>query len=153
MFLMIKTLRLAPLVLSAAAVCLGACETQQMQTQSTENMLVAAGFLEKPANTPHRQAKLAALPPFRILSQRVTAGGQDTVGYVYADPQFCHCVYVGTPQAYQQYQQMAFQQHLAQEQIAASEMASDDAFGWDEWGPYPFWGGGGVVVGGGFRGR
>ena len=148
-------------LLAVAACALGACVTPQMQAQNTENMLIAAGFLEKPANTPQRQAKLAALPPFRILSQRVTAGGQDTVGYVYADPQFCHCVYVGSPQAYQQFQQMAFQQHLAQEQIAASDMAADDAFGWDAWGPYPFWGEGGVVVvnggafrgGGGFHGR
>jgi hypothetical protein len=149
----------AIIVLSAAAAGLAACVTPQMQAQQTENMLIAAGFLQKPADTPRRQARLAALPPFRVLSQQVTASGRDTVGYVFADPQFCHCVYVGTPQAYQQFQQLAFQQHLAQEQIAASEMASSDAFGWDDWGPYPFWGGGGVVVvgggfhGGGFRGR
>jgi hypothetical protein len=121
--------------------------------QNTEQMLAAAGFLEKPANTPAREARLAALPPFKLMSQRVTAGGRDTVGYVYADPQFCHCVYVGDPGAYQRFQQYAFQQRLTQEQIAATEMADEDSFGWGEWGPYPYWGGGGVVVihGGGFR--
>ncbi len=143
----------ATLALSLAAACLAACATQQSMTQNTEQMLAAAGFLEKPANTPQRQARLAALPPYHVLSQRVTAGGQDSVGYVYADPQFCNCVFVGGPQAYSRFQQLAFQQHLANEQFAAEEMAQDDSFGWGNWGPYPYWGSGGVVVvGGGFHG-
>jgi hypothetical protein len=68
-------------------------------------------------------------------------------------------VFVGNPDAYARFQQLAFQQHLANEQIAASEMAQDDMFGWGDWGPYPYWGGGDVVVvggrhfaGGGFHG-
>ena len=145
----------AAVAVAVSALGLAACATQQSMTDSTERMLVAAGFLEKPANTPHREAKLASLPPYKILSQRVTAGGNDTVGYVYADPQFCHCVFVGNSDAYQKFQQLAFQEHLAQEQIAAAEMANDDAFGWGDWGPYPYWGGGGevVVVRGGHGGR
>jgi len=146
---------LAALAIILAAAGLAACASPQSLTENTEHMLAAAGFLEKPANTPKREAHLAALPPYRILSQRVTTAGGDSVGYVYADPQFCHCVFVGNPDAYTRFQQMAFQQHLAQEQIAASEMADEGAFGWDDWGPYPYWGGGGVVVlhGGGFRGH
>jgi hypothetical protein len=141
-----------------AAAALAGCVTPQMQAQNTEQMLAASGFLEKPANTPRRVAKLASLPPYRILSQRVMAGGRDTVGYIYADPQFCHCVFVGDPAAYQHFQQYALQQKMTQEQIAAQEMAANDAFGWDDWGPYPYWGGGVVVVGGagfhgGFHGR
>jgi hypothetical protein len=155
-----KLHRLAPLALIAFG--LAACVTPQMQAQNTEQMLVAAGFLEKPANTPQRVARMNALPPMRILSQRVTVGGHDSVGYVFADPQFCHCVFVGNPDAYQRFQQYALQQHLANEQVAAMEMAQDDAFGWGEWGPYPWWGGpswgDGVVIvhgggwGGGFHG-
>ena len=142
----------AAFAMAVSGFFLAACATQQSISQQTEQMLVAAGFLEKPADTPKRQARLAALPPYHILSQRVNAGGQDTVGYVYADPQFCHCVYVGNTVAFQKYQQLAFQEHLVQEQIAAQEMAEDDSFGWGDWGPYPYWGGGAVFVGrGGFR--
>jgi len=144
---------IAALALAFSAGGLAACATPQSMTDNMEHMLAAAGFLEKPANTPRRQEKLASLQPYRILSQRVTAGGRDTVGYVYADPQFCHCVFVGSAEAYQRFQQMAFQEHLAQEQMAASDMANEDAFGWGEWGPYPYWGGSDVVVaGGGFHG-
>jgi hypothetical protein len=132
------------------AAAVAACASQQSVAETQEQMLAAAGFLEKPADTPTRQARLAALQPYRLMSQRVAAGGNDSVGYIYADPQFCHCVYVGGPEAYSRYQQLAFQQHLAQEQIAAQEMAADDTFGWGDWGPYPYWGGGPVVV---FNGR
>jgi hypothetical protein len=142
---------LAVLALALSATGLAACATQQSMTQTTEQMLAASGFLEKPANTPRREQHLAALPPYRILSQHVTAAGQDSVGYVYADPQFCHCVFVGGPEAYARFQQLAFQQHLADQQIAAAEMAQDDAFGWGDWGPYPYWGDGVVVVGGRFH--
>jgi len=144
---------LAAFALLLSATGLVACATQQSMTQNTESMLAAAGFIEKPANTPAREAHLAALQPYRVLSQHVSVGGQETVGYVYADPQFCHCVFVGGPGAYSHFQQMAFQQHLAEEQFAAAEMAQDDTFGWGDWGPYPYWGGGDVVViGHGFHG-
>jgi len=148
------------LALSLAAAGLTACATQQTMTQNTEQMLAASGFLEKPANTPRREQHLAALQPYRVLSQRVTTNGQDTVGYIYADPQFCHCVFVGNAEAYARFQQLAFQQHLANEQIAATDMQQEDMFGWGDWGPYPYWGGADVVVfgggghfaGGGFHG-
>jgi hypothetical protein len=150
---------LTALALSLAATGLAACATQQSMTQNTEQMLAASGFLAKPADTPRRVAHLAALQPYHVLSQRVTANGQDTVGYIYADPQFCHCVFVGNPDAYARFQQLAFQQRLANEQIAAADMAQDDMFGWGDWGPYPYWGQGDVVVvggghfaGGGFHG-
>jgi hypothetical protein len=140
---------LAALALSVSAAGLTACATQQSMTQNTEQMLAAAGFIEKPANTPRREQHLASLPPYRVLSQNVHVGGNETVGYIYADPQFCHCVFVGDPQAYSRFQQLAFQQHLANEQFAAEAMAEDDTFGWGDWGPYPYWGDGVVVVGGG----
>jgi hypothetical protein len=142
---------------SALVVCLAACVSQASRVQDKEQMLVAAGFLEKPASTPQRQAHLASLPPFSVLSQQLQVGGVDTIGYVYADPQFCHCLFVGDPAAYQRFQQMALQQRIAQEQIQATEMAEDNAFDWGMWGPYDYWGGGDIIGGhgghGGFGGH
>ncbi len=136
------------------AVCLAAgwlagCASQQAITEQAEQMLAAAGFVQKPADTPRREARLASLPPYRVLAQPLTANGQETIGYVYADPQFCHCVFVGDSAAYSRFEQFAFQQRMAREQIEAAEIANEDMFGWGDWGPYPFWGGGGVVFAGG----
>lgn len=122
------------------------CVSEQSQVQETEQMLAAAGFLEKPAITPERQNQLAMLPPYKILSQPIHAGNADTYGYVYADPQYCHCLFLGDPKAYQQYQQMAVQKKIADEQMRAAEMAENAYFDWGMWGPYDWWGPAPVIV-------
>jgi hypothetical protein len=114
--------------------------------QDTEQMLTAAGFVEKPANSPAREAQLAALPPFRIQSQQIHAGGADTIGYVYADPQFCHCLFVGNDRAYERHQRMMVEKKIADERLQAAAMREDAAFDWGAWGPYDDWWGPGAVV-------
>lgn len=130
----------------ALAASLAGCGTSSMQVEDKEQMLVAAGFLQKPASTPERQARLAALPPFKVLSQQVRIAGSDSVGYVYADPKFCNCIFVGGPDAYQRFQKMAMDRRLADENLMASEMQEDSAFDWGMWGPYDYWGPGEIIV-------
>jgi hypothetical protein len=121
----------AGLVLAAAA--LTACETQQQRVEQREDLLAAAGFIVRPANTPERQAMLHRLPPFKFV-QRVRG---DVVHYVYADPLVCGCLYVGTQQAYNQYKANQLQKQLADEQQMTAETYSDTAWNWGAWGPYP----------------
>ena len=121
---------------------LSGCVTPQEAVTQKEDSLAAAGFVQRPANTPERQAMLAKLPPHRFV-RRVHG---DDVHYVYADPLVCNCLYVGSQQAYG-----VFQQHLQQQRIAdAQEMAatdySDASWNWGSWGP----GGGYGGFGGGF---
>ena len=123
---------------AALLLLLGGCATEQARVQETEQMLAAAGFGVKPANTPQQQAQLASLPPHRVLAQPRRVGNADTVGYVYADPDVCHCMYVGDASAFQQFQQLAFQQRLADQYMAAAEMQQQAAFDWSMWGP-DFW--------------
>jgi hypothetical protein len=108
-------------------------------------MLAAAGFKMLPADTPERQAQLAILPPHQLLVQHLNAAGNDTDGYVYADRDFCHCLYVGNANAFQAFQQMAFQKRLADERLQAAEMEENAAFNWSMWAPGD-WGPGPVVV-------
>jgi hypothetical protein len=114
------------------------CASQQSQVESKEQMLVAAGFLEKPATSPERQQQLATLKPFTLLRQPIQVNGQDTFGYLYADPKYCHCVLTGNAGAYQAFRQLAQQQKIAQEQLEAAELAQEDAFDWGTWGPYGY---------------
>jgi len=131
---------------------LAACASEREIAQEMEQMLAAAGFRMQPADTPQRQTELAALPPRQLLAQRLQAGGKDAVGYVYGDPDFCHCVYLGDAKAFQAYQQLAFQQRLAQERLQAAAMEESASFNWGAWGP-GFWGPEQVIVihGGGRR--
>ena len=111
----------------------GCVSTRQMVSQNEDN-LAAAGFIIRPANTPERQAMLNKLPSHTFV-KRVHG---DTVHYVYADPLVCDCLYVGTQQAYSQYQRYLQQKKLVDEQETTAQMYSDPTWNWGAWGP---WGG------------
>ena len=118
--------------LASLAACLlaAACATPQQRAEDRENLLSAAGFTARPANTPARIASLRSLPPNKVVQQ--TRGS--TISYVYADPLVCACLYVGDQAAYGRYRQEVFQRRLANEQEMTAQMNQMD---WD-YGP---WGG------------
>jgi hypothetical protein len=61
--------------------------------------LSSAGFRLRLANDPAGQKAMHALPPHRFVVHRF---GND-VRYLFAEPQHCVCIFVGTEQAYQTY--------------------------------------------------
>jgi hypothetical protein len=131
----------AGIVLGAGA--LTGCESQQQRVEQREDLLSAAGFIVRPANTPERQAMLHRLPPHKF-TRRVNG---DVVHYVYADPLVCGCLYVGTQQAYNQYKANELQQHLADEQQLTADTYSDANWNWGAWGPWQGGPGFGFVYG------
>ncbi|MGE3148418.1 MAG: hypothetical protein AB7K04_05055 [Pseudorhodoplanes sp.] len=72
--------------------------------QRTRDMrLEDAGFVMRPASTPETLERLKKLPP-RTFVSRIKSG----LRYVlYADPEDCRCVFVGSEQAFQAYRDMA----------------------------------------------
>jgi hypothetical protein len=99
------------------------------QVKQTEQMLSAAGFEMKPADSPERQAALATLPPRKLVVEQ-----RDGRPYfVYADPKHCHCLFVGDERAYQAYQRLKLEKEIADERLLAAERALD----WELWGPWP----------------
>lgn len=127
----------------AASLALAGCETQQQVVSQKEDLLAAAGFEARPANTPTRQAMLARLPANHFAMRDVNG----TTVYLYADPIACSCVYFGSAAAFSKYKQERFQQRIANEQETTAELYSDPGWGWGAWGP-GFWGDG---FGPGFR--
>ena len=115
----------------AAVILLTGCISAQQRVANKEDLLSAAGFDAKPADTPRRISLLRTLPPNKFVRQ----AHNGTFTYVYADPVVCGCLYVGDQQAYGRYQQDVFQRRLADQQQITAEMNQTD---WD-WGP---WGGG-----------
>jgi hypothetical protein len=77
-----------------------------------EDSLTVAGFIEQPVNTPALQTMVNLLPAYRVV-QRPLDG---RISYVYADPNVCDCLYVGSPQAYKAYKQIRQEQHLLHKQ-------------------------------------
>ena len=59
--------------------------------------------------------------------------------FVYADADYCKCVYVGTEAAYQRYQKYAMRQDRANAQLEAAQMNEDASMNWGMWGPWGPW--------------
>jgi len=99
-------------------------------TQTTEQLLAAAGFQKKIADTPEKLAHLGTLTPARKL---VTHRQDGRLYYVYADPVVCRCLYVGTPAEYQ----VALEKRRETDQLVAmKERPDDDSVIWDLWAPW-----------------
>jgi hypothetical protein len=60
------------------------------------------GFIMRPANTPAKVKRLKLLPPRKLISR--TANGQRY--YIYADPDYCKCAFVGNELAMKNYQNL-----------------------------------------------
>ena len=109
----------------------GCAAIRAHQTVETEQVLAAAGFQVKPADTPEKLAHLQTLTPRKVV--RYTRNGQPQ--YVYADPETCKCLYVGDEQRYQKYQELSLQKKIADEQMSAAQTNWDASMNWGAWGP------------------
>jgi len=122
----------AKAILIACAFLLAGCASAAQLTAEKEDQLAAAGFVQKPANTPEREDMLKRLPSQQFA--RHVDG--DDVTYVYADPLVCNCLYVGTQTAYGQYMRYLQAKRLVEEQRSAALMYSDPTWNWGAWGPW-----------------
>jgi hypothetical protein len=113
------------LALIVALPLVGCAAIQRSEARDKEQLLAAAGFQAKPADTPEKLANLKTMPPRQLVSQ-VKDGN---FVYSYADPDYCQCLYVGGPKEYSAYQHLAVEKEIAQEEREA-------AMDWDMWGPW-----------------
>ena len=117
---------LRPVVLAVGLLALAGCASQQSIVQSREDTLAAAGFRLQPANTPEVKADLARLPPHQLVWEQ--RDGKLT--FLYADPLVCHCLFMGTEQAYQAYQRLEFQREMAATNYQAAQMYYNSGGWW-----------------------
>lgn len=115
------------------AVLFTGCTTlDRIDSAATEQVLVAAGFQTRLADTPQRRAQLQALTPYRI--QPKSTNGR--LIYIYPDPGRGYAL-IGGPRQYQKYQQLSLQQEVAEDQMAAaSEMQMLSLDGYSAWSPF-----------------
>ena len=123
------------LILTVAVSTLFVAGCAEMGSGNTTSLLSAAGFRLRTPQTPKQQQMYAALPPYKV--ERATVQGHTF--YVYKDEK-AGVAYVGREQEYQNYQQLAVQQQIAQDYYNAVAMDRAAAYGWyGAWGPRAFW--------------
>jgi hypothetical protein len=103
----------------------GCAAIQRSEAKDTEQLLAAAGFQAKPAETPEKLTNLRTMPPRQLVSR----AKDGSMVYTYADPDYCQCLYVGGPKEYSAYQRLTVEKEIAQERL-------DAAMDWDMWGPW-----------------
>ena len=100
-------------------------------TQSTEDLLSAAGFNVVIATTPQQLKHLASLPPYKMM--RIQRNGKDR--YVYADPGR-KLIYVGGLFSYDRFRDMRLEKNVTEQELQDAKFNAQIASGWDVWGPF-----------------
>ncbi len=100
-----------------------------VQTQSRENLLIAAGFKVITPHTGAQQQKLQALP-----AGKVTLVQKDGKTYYVFPDAANNQAYVGGPKQYQAYKQLRLANKLSNENLEAAEMNQDASMDWGAWG-------------------
>ena len=104
-------------VIGVALLALSGCATiHQQQAADREQLLAAAGFQQRAASDPEQHEDLSTMPPYKIVKRN--ANGD--VLYTFADPEFCHCVYVGGPKEFSEYQRLLVDREIARDLSEAS---------------------------------
>jgi hypothetical protein len=117
---------LNPVKLSAALalLILAGCAT----TQHMETFLTAAGFKTVTATTPKQEQRLKSLPPGKISTVRRNG----RTYYVFPDTAH-NWIYLGTPNEYQNYQQILADSKIAAQDRVDAELGAAGGNDWNDW--------------------
>ena len=100
---------------------------EAQQAKDTEQLLAAAGFKMKLADTPTKLAHLKTLTQHKIVPHEKDG----TVYYIYADATTCQCFYWGQDQSYRNFMQLQEQQNIADEDRMTAEMNEQEYLDWN----------------------
>jgi len=119
---------------AAFAIALSACAAMREDAaHKKENLLSAAGFKMKLADTPEKLARVQAMPQLKMVTR---SGPVGQLGYTYADAKGCKCVYTGDSANYTEYKRLALQRDEAEAQVEAAEANEAASMDWGWWGPW-----------------
>jgi len=120
------------LIMALMAAALGGtlvgCGSAMQQTANQqEELLMAAGFAKKPADTPEKMSRLRRVPLYEIA---VRKKGEQPV-YYYADPNVCQCIYLGNETNYQTYRRLLIERNMRTGPVAVTpaDMEAEEEWG------------------------
>ena len=100
---------------------------EAQQAKDTEQLLAAAGFKMKLADTPAKMVHLKTLSQNKIVPHEKDG----VVYYIYADAATCLCFFWGRDQSYQNFLQLQDQQNIANDERMTAEMNEQEYLDWD----------------------
>jgi|SRR6266850_1901853 hypothetical protein len=116
---------------AASLTALSGCATLRSQDDvGTRELLATAGFQKQSADSAEQTRNLASMPPLRVVARGMA--DRDVV-FTYADPMKCRCLYIGGPKQYMEYQRLARQRQIEEEELWAEAGGMD----WELWEAWP----------------
>jgi hypothetical protein len=116
---------------AASLTALSGCATLRSQDDvGTRELLATAGFQKQSADSAEQTRNLASMPPLRVVARGMA--DRDVV-FTYADPMKCRCLYIGGPKQYMEYQRLARQRQIEEEEL----WAEDGGMDWELWAAWP----------------
>jgi hypothetical protein len=110
----------------------GCAAIEEHDTGQKEQLLAAAGFQMRPADSPAKLTDLERLPQQRLV--RHERDGEAV--WVYADATDCKCLYSGDQGNYDEFEKLRVQQRIADQEEMAAAMNQQAAMNWEMWGPW-----------------
>jgi hypothetical protein len=110
-----------------SAILIGCGPAMQQTANQQEELLMAAGFAKKPADTPEKMSRLRRVPLYEIA---VRKKGDQPV-YYYADPNYCQCIYLGNETNYQAYRRLLIERNMRNPPVAVTpaDMEAEEEWG------------------------
>jgi hypothetical protein len=115
---------------------LAGCASQHnQQVVQHERMLSAAGFKIRHADTPQKFSQLKQLPQHKVVARK----RDDTTQYLYADADYCKCLFTGTTENYKRYRKLALDKQITEEDRIAEDRSQPAKMDWGDWRFFEAW--------------
>ena len=108
-------------VAAVIPILVGCTIISKPKAAQSEDMLVAAGFEVKTADTPQAIEKLKALPQRKFIRHQVDG----EFHYLYADTSHCQCLYTGTEKDFLAYEQLVRERRVQHEEELYEQQNED----------------------------
>ena len=97
---------------------------------SIENMLLDAGFVKNPIDTPEKMERAQAEVQRKVIPYQDV----EQIYYIYVDVDLCQCLYVGNESAFRRFEESMYQKDIKRSTCIDQRMRSTQAEPWREFG-------------------
>jgi hypothetical protein len=97
---------------------------------SMEGMLLEAGFVKNTADTPEKMARIRD----EVQRKVVPVQAEDQTYYIYADADFCQCLYVGKESAFRRFEDLVRMENLKRSSCIDDRLRSNQEEPWRAFG-------------------
>ncbi len=98
--------------------------------RNIEGMIIEAGFVKNPADTPEKMARIRSEVQRKVIPVRE----EGQTYYLYADADFCQCLYVGNESAFGRFEELIYRGNLERNSCIDDRLRNTQVEPWREFG-------------------